>query len=383
MMKRQIVNAKIVLPSKVLEDGVCVFEDGVISYIGNERQTADETLDGAGKYLLPGFIDLHCHGGNGLDFMDATADEMTEIARFHLSHGTTTLYATTMTDTVQTIEKALDTFAQIQNPLTLAGVHLEGPWFSPAQCGAQATENMATPSVEQLEKWLTKYLFIKRISVAPELPNGMQVGKYANERGVVMSIGHTDADFDTVLQASENGYTLMTHLYSGMKGVERKNAFRIAGAVEGGLYADNLFVEIIADGRHLPESLLKYIVKIKGEDKVCLITDGTRGSGRQNGESLILGKKDGGVYAIIEDEVAKLPDRTSFAGSVATADRLFRVMMGAGFDITAVSKMSSLTPAKAMGLTDRGEIAVGKRADFVMMNKEYQIEKIIFNGEYV
>ena len=382
-MKRQIVNAKIVLPNTVLEEGVCVFEDGVISYLGNQVQTADETFDAQGNYLLPGFIDLHCHGGNGLDFMDATASEMTEIARFHLSHGTTTLYATTMTDTLEAIESALDTFAEIQNPLTLLGVHLEGPWFNPLQCGAQATQNMSTPSVSQLKKWIDKYPFIKRISVAPELPNGMEVGRYGKAQGVVMSVGHTDADFDTVVQASENGYSLMTHLYSGMKGVERKNAFRIAGAVEGGLYADNLFVEMIADGRHLPESLLKYIVKIKGEDRVCLITDGTRGSGRPNGESVVLGKKDGGVYAIIEDEVAKLPDRTSFAGSVATADRLFQVMMKAGFTITAVSKMSSGTPAKVMGLTDRGEIAVGKRADFVLMDEEYHLEKTIFNGEYI
>lgn len=382
-MKRQIVNAKIVLSNGVLEGGVLAFENGVITYIGKERTEAEETLDLGGKYLVPGFIDLHCHGGNGLDFMDATAEEMTEIARFHLSHGTTGLYATTMTDTEENIQKALDTYATVQDKSTLLGVHLEGPWFNPLQCGAQATDTMQLPSVDKLQAWVTKYPFIKRVSVAPELPQGMQVGKAGQELGVVMSIGHTDADFDTVLSASENGYSLVTHLYSGMKGVERKNAFRIAGAVEGALYADNLFVEVIADGRHLPISLLKYIVKIKGADRVCLITDGTRGSGKNNGENIILGKKDGGVYAIIEDEVAKLPDRTSFAGSVATADRLFKTMIDAGFDIVSVSKMSSSTPAKVTGLTDRGEIAVGKRADMVVLDENYQIEKVVFKGEYI
>ena len=382
-MKRQIVNAKIVLSNGLIEGGVLAFENGVITHIGKERTEADETLDLGGKYLVPGFIDLHCHGGNGLDFMDATAEEMTEIARFHLSHGTTGLYATTMTDTEENIQKALDTYATIKDKSTLLGAHLEGPWFNPLQCGAQATDTMQLPSVDKLQAWVTKYHFIKRVSVAPELPQGMQVGKAGQELGVVMSIGHTDADFDAVLSASENGYSLVTHLYSGMKGVERKNAFRIAGAVEGALYADKLFVEVIADGRHLPISLLKYIVKIKGADRVCLITDGTRGSGKNNGESIILGKKDGGVYAIIEDEVAKLPDRTSFAGSVATADRLFKTMIDAGFDIVSVSKMSSSTPAKVMGLTDRGEIAVGKRADMVVLDENYQIEKVVFKGEYI
>ncbi len=180
-MKRQIVNAKIVLPNSVLEKGVCVYEDGKIVYIGRKRQTADETVDCTGKYLLPGFIDLHCHGGNGLDFMDATESEMTEIARFHLSHGTTTLYATTMTDAMETIDKALSTYASVKNPLTLVGVHLEGPWFSPLQCGAQSTESMALPSVEQLDGLLDKYPFIKRVSLAPELPQAMAVGNRSKQ----------------------------------------------------------------------------------------------------------------------------------------------------------------------------------------------------------
>lgn len=384
-MKTQIVNAKIITPKEVIYDGVCVFEDGVIQYVGRKKQQADDTLDARGGYLTAGFIDLHCHGGTGFDFMDANALEMRAIARFHLYHGTTTLYATTMTDRQEAIEKALDTYAELgDNTLTLAGVHLEGPWLSPKQCGAQATETMQLPSMEKLAFWKEKYPFIKRISVAPELPNGMEVGKMGKELGIVMSVAHTDADFDTALQAYENGYTLATHLYSGMKGVERENAFRVAGAVEGSLFSDNAYVEIIADGRHLPVSLLRYICKVKGCDKICLVTDGTRGSGKSNGESVMLGRKDGGVYAIIEDNVAKLPDRTSFAGSVATADKLFKVMAKfARIPLVDVSKMASAVPAKVMGLTDRGEIVVGKRADLVLLDEKLEIRKVIYKGEIV
>jgi N-acetylglucosamine-6-phosphate deacetylase len=317
--------------------------------------------------------------------MDATLDEINQIAKFHLEHGTTTLYATTLAAGEETMNALSNLQTHIYNnsKSTIIGINLEGPWLNPKQCGAQNCAYMRNPNKDELIALKKQFPTIKRVCSAPELEGGYEFGRVGKELGIVMSCAHTDGNFSDMQTALNNGYNLMTHLYSGMKGVERKNAFRIAGAVEGGLYADNLFVEIIADGRHLPNSLLKYVVKIQGADRVCLITDGTRGSGKKNGESLILGKKDGGVYAIIEDEVAKLPDRTSFAGSVATADRLFKTMMDAGFEITAVSKMASSTPAKVMSLNDRGEIAVGKRADMLLLSEEYEIEKIIFNGEYV
>ena len=174
----------------------------------------------------------------------------------------------------------------------------------------------------------------------------------------------------------------MTHLYSGMKGVTRKNSFRIAGAVEAGLYFDDMFVEIIADGRHLPIELLKFIYKCKGADKICLITDAIRAGGLPNGTKTVIGSLKNGLPVIVEDDVAKLLDRQSFAGSTATADRLYRTMAQAiGKDMVALSKMASLTPARVMGWTDRGEIAVGKKADLLIMNENLEIEKVITQKE--
>ena len=383
-MKTQIINAKVILDDQILYNGVVAFNNGFITYVGNEEQQVDKTIDAKGNFLFAGFIDIHCHGGNGLDFMDATQSEMTEISKFHLKHGTTTLYATTLTDTMENIENALKVYATIENPLTLAGVHLEGPWFSPLQCGAQDTSTMSLPTVKKFEELMRKYPFIKRVSIAPELDGALEVGKCGKSWGISMSIGHTDADFDTVVKASNSGFNLMTHFYSGMRGVVRKNAYREAGAIEGGYYCDNLAVEIIADGKHLPHSLLKLIYKIKGADKICLITDGTRGSGLNDGETFMLGKLDGGTLSIIEDGVAKLPDRTSFAGSVATTDRLVRTMHDlAKVNLCEISKMASKTPAKVMGLTDRGYIAVGMRADFVFMDENLNVQKVIFKGEEV
>ena len=383
-MKKVIINAKIVTANAIIEKGVCAFSDGVIEYVGTEIQNVDDVIDAKGNYLIPGFIDLHCHGGNGLEFMDATAEEMDEIARFHLSHGTTTMLATTLAASDDETDRALCAFGEYKNKYpngTLKGVHMEGPWLNPEQCGAQNVSYMKTPDVDELKKLKEKYPFILRVAAAPELENGYEFGKAGQELGMVMSPAHTDADFNEIKKAKENGYTLMTHLYSGMKGVIRKNSFRIAGAVEAGLYFDDLFVEIIADGRHLPIELLKFIYKCKGADKICLITDAIRAGGMPNGSQTVIGSLKNGLPVIVEDDVAKLLDRQSFAGSTATADRLYRTMAQAiGKDMIALSKMASLTPAKVMGWTDRGEIAVGKRADLLIVDEQLKLEKIIFKG---
>lgn len=385
-MLKQVVNVKAVLPDGILTDATVAFENEKIVYIGKDRLSGAEISDGRGAYLLAGFVDIHCHGGAGYDFMDASAEEIEKIANFHLSHGSTTIVPTTMTDSWEHIYSALDKIAEyykIARDTVLCGAHLEGPWLSPKQCGAQSPEKMDLPSVDKLRALLKRYPFISRISVAPELENGMAVGKMADETDVVASVAHTDADYDTIIEAADNGYSLMTHLYSGMSGVTRKNAFRVAGAVEAGLYDDRLNVEIIADGRHLPTGLLKLIYKCKGADKICLITDAMRAAGLRDGEESILGRKDCGLPVIVEDEVAKTRDRQSFAGSVATTDRLVKVMLSTGIDPVNVSKMASATPARVMRLTDRGTVEVGKRADFVLMNEQTEVLKVIRGGETV
>lgn len=383
-MKTAIINAKIVTSESVLENGVCVYENENIKYVGTQMQSADKIIDAQGKYLIPGFIELHCHGGNGFEFMDATEDEYAEIAKFHLAHGTTTMLATTLAANDGETEYALETFKRYTEKYatgSLKGVHLEGPWLNPAQCGAQNVAYMKTPNIEELKALKEKYPFILRVSAAPELENGYAFGQMGKELGIVMSPAHTDAEFGEIEKAIENGYMLMTHLYSGMKGVTRKNSFRIAGAVEAGLYFDDMFVEIIADGRHLPIELLRFIYKCKGADKICLITDAIRAAGMKNGAETVIGSKKNGLPVVVEDEVAKLTDRQSFAGSTATADRLYKTMASAiGKDMVALSKMSSTTPARVMGWTDRGEIVVGKRADMLLVNEELEIEKIIFRG---
>lgn len=384
-MRTQIVNAQIVTRDQIIKNGVCTYENGVIGYVGRDVQAADKTVDAEGNYLIPGFIDLHCHGGNGAEFMDATAEEIAKIADFHLSHGTTTMLATTLAASDEETEYALRTLGEYKRNApnsTIEGVHMEGPCFNPEQCGAQNSEYMKKPSVDELRRLKREYPFILRVSAAPELEGGMSFGTEGKRLGMVMSPAHTDGDFWDMREALQNGYSLMTHLYSGMKGVTRKNSFRIAGAVEAGLYFDGYDVEIIADGRHLPIELLQFIYKCKGADKICLITDAIRASGLPNGAKTVIGSVKNGLPVIVEDEVAKLTNRQAFAGSTATTDRLYKTMaLAIGKDMVALSKMASLTPARVMGWTDRGEIALGKKADMLIIDENLEIKKILTNKE--
>ena len=373
----------------MLHNACIAFCDGIITYIGTEAVEAEKVIDAHGAYLVPGFVDIHCHGGaglqlNGIEGKRIDADGVKTIAEYHLSRGTTTLLPTTTTSSMQDIENALacvEEHLRTEKITNVAGIHMEGPWLSSAQCGAQDTKNMISPSARQLRELKEKYPSIIRVGAAPELDGGMEFGEAAKALGINASVAHSDATFAEIGVALEHGYNLMTHLYSGMKGTERKNAYRIAGAVEGGLYFDDMYVEIIADGKHLPLELLKYIYKFKGRDKICLITDAVRAAGLPNGTVI----KDGdSIVAIVEDDVAKVPDRSCFAGSAATTDRLYRTMAEAiGRDFVSLSRMASLTPARLMGFTDRGELAVGKRADIVILNDSLSVERVILNGNAV
>lgn len=386
-MKKAIINARIVCKDRVMEGGTCVFENGSIVSVGESAADFDEVIDAHGAYLIPGFVDIHCHGGMGLSFMGGDEAEFAEISKFHLSHGTTTLVATTCTSDDEETFGMLETYEKHKKSAphsTLAGVFMEGPWLSPLQCGAQATSCMKTPNGDDLKAIKEKYPFVLRVGAAPELEGGAEFGRACQELGVVASIAHTDGDFRDVERAVNNGYTLVTHLYSGMKGMERKNAYRIAGAIEAGLYFDELTAEVIADGKHLPLELLKLIYKCKTADRICLVTDASRAAGLPDGSTTTgISRADKDII-IVEDGVAKMPDRTSFAGSASTADRLYRTMAAAiGRDMVALSKMASLTPARTMGFDDRGEIAVGKRADLLIVDEDLNVQKIFLEGNEI
>lgn len=386
----KIINARILTPQRIIKEGTLIAAEGRIVYVGEQNQEVREALeiDAEGRFLAPGFIDLHVHGGGGYDFMDGTETAFLKIAETHAQYGTTALYPTTLTSEKQSLLDTLDVFESAQQRnrygAQLLGMHLEGPYFAMNQRGAQDPRYIRNPDPEEYKEVIGYSRSIKRWSAAPELEGAIELGRFLMSRNVLPAIAHTDAVYDEVVTAFENGYTLATHFYSGMSGVSRRNGYRYAGVIESGYLIDAMDVEVIADGIHLPAPLLKLIVKIKGPDRIALITDAMRAAGMPEGES-ILGGSTNGLKVIVDKGVAWLPDRSSFAGSVATADRLVRNMVHlAEVPLVDAVRMMTATPARIMGIDpQKGALVAGKDADLVLFDGQVQIHKTIIGGRVV
>ncbi|MFB5028203.1 MAG: N-acetylglucosamine-6-phosphate deacetylase [Limnochordia bacterium] len=385
-----LANGTVITPIRALHSSSVIVEGGRIAAVlpsdQVEMQEQDRVIDVGGAYIAPGFIDIHTHGAGGHDFMDGSVEAIMEAARTHLRYGTTTIMPTTLTSDLDELFDTLDKFAQAKSKLkdgpNLHGLHLEGPYFSREQAGAQDPRYIKNPDPDEYRRIVGYSGEVKRWTIAPELPGALEMGRYLSERGILCSMGHTNAVYEDVVAAVENGFRLVTHLYSAMSGVRRINAYRYAGVIESALLLDELTVEVIADGVHLPKSLLQLTYKVKGPDRICLVTDSMRGAGMPEGESILGSLKDG-QRVIIEDGVAKLPDRSAFAGSVSTSDRLVRTMVKlAEVPLVDAVKMVTLTPAKLLGIAERkGQIAPGKDGDLVVFDADINVSLVMVGGQ--
>ena len=386
----KITNGRIVTPYRIIPNGTVLLSGDTITEISERAIDAPDAveIDAGGRFVAPGFIDIHVHGGGGHDFMDGTEAAFLAIAETHARYGTTAMMPTTLTSTKEHLLKTLDLYESAHRNNTMGarflGMHLEGPYFAMSQRGAQDPRYIRDPDPDEYQEILAHSSVVKRWSAAPELKGAIEFGRYLRSKGILAAVAHTDAIYEDVLEAFENGYSLATHFYSAMSGVTRRNAFRYAGVIESAYLIDEMDVEIIADGVHLPAPLLKLIYKIKGPDRTALITDAMRAAGMPPGES-ILGSLTDGLRVIVEDDVAKLPDRTAFAGSVATADRLVRNMINlAGVPLPEAVRMMTVTPARILGVQDRkGSLLAGKDADIVIFDADIRIYRTIVGGKVV
>lgn len=385
----KIINGRIITSRRIIDHASLLISDGIITDISETKisSKADITLDAEGNYISPGFIDIHIHGGGGSDFMDSTVKDFLTIAETHLRHGTTALVPTTLTaekeDLLHTLDVYKEANARNKAGAQFMGMHIEGPYFAMSQKGAQDPRYIRKPDKKEYGEIIEKAGgIIARWSAAPEIEGAMEFGRYLQAHDILPAIAHTDAVYDDVVEAFENGYSLATHFYSGMSGVSRRNAFRFAGVIESVYLMDEIDVEMIADGVHLPVPLLQLILKIKGVDRIALITDAMRAAGTELKESILGSRKDG-LKVIVEDGVAKLPDRSSFAGSIATSDRLVRTMVNmAGVSLVEAVRMMTLTPARIMKIDKRkGSLTIGKDADILIFDENINIQSAIVRGE--
>lgn len=383
MDKLLIRNARIISDEKIFSGDLLAI-NGKIAAVGSVTETDDaEVIDAGGQYLSAGFVDIHVHGGGGYDLMDGTVEALKGMSRTHLLAGTTTMLPTMVTSP---FEKIISTVAAYKAALpecpNFAGLHLEGPFLSPKQKGAHNEALLHSPIKEETERLLAAGEgLIKRVTAAPELDGMKEFAEAMKEAGVLLSLGHSDATADVALDAFGNGFSHITHLYSATPTVRKINQVVRAGVIEAAYLDDSVTVELIADGHHAAVEALQLAVKIKGTDKVALVTDALRPAGTDVKESY-LGEICPENRVILEDGVAKLPDRSSFAGSIATCAMLLeRGVNHYRLPLASVVKMITETPACIMKLDGKGVLTAGADADLVLFGDDLKVNRVFLAGK--
>ena len=322
-MKILIKNTDIYLESSVIKSGFIIIDGKKIYSVLNEKAGINEkefkVIDAKGAITAPGYMDSHCHGGNGYDCNDGTEEAVIGMSEFYLSRGITSYYPTTSSDPLDKIEIAFDCIRKVKNNdsaggLEILGLHMEGPFINPKHKGCQAEKYILEMTDENFEIVERNADIIKRITIAPEIGKNMARITRLAEIGIVISGGHSDATYDQVREAHMRGMTMTTHLFSAMSTIRKEGPYRISGMLEASLNIDTLYTEIIGDRKHLPDELMQLAIKCKGKKMIMLCSDANRGAGKKEGGTIYTC----GQEAIIEDGVAMVPDRTAFASSITS-----------------------------------------------------------------
>jgi N-acetylglucosamine-6-phosphate deacetylase len=377
-MKRiAFINADIYTPRRIVNNGVVTVKGKKITGVGTKGEfdlKGAGIVDVRGHYLVPGFVDIHVHGGGGSDFIDGTLSAVKAAARHHCGRGTTTLLAATSTYPLNGILKALATLRKalrrdIRGAAAIEGAHLEGPFLGKREPGAQNAELILEPTPKNTKPVMEYADILKIVTLAPEANGALKFIRRLAAMGICVSIGHSGATYEEVAQAVEAGARHVTHLWSAMSTVKRVEARRFAGVLEAALERDDLTTEIIADGRHLPTSLMRLAYKAKGPEKLVLVSDAMRAAGMPEGTTYEIGGE--GQLALYEDGVGYTLDKKSFASSAISLDKAVRhLVQTVGISLMDTLTMASLTPARIAGVDDRkGSIAAGKDADLVILHR--------------
>lgn len=381
-MLKQIVNGRILTPNGWLEGGSVIIDGNKIKAVSNiDLHIVDaEIVDAKGCYVVPGGIDMHTHGGGGRDFVEGSEDAFRTAVDAHVKHGTTSIFPTISSATIPMIERACCTCTKLmeEKDSPVLGLHIEGPYLNPKQAVAQNPEWIKAPVAEEYEPLLDKYTCIKRWDEAPELPGSVEFIEACSKHGVLTALSCTHATYASVVAAHKAGLSHAAHFYNAMPVVYKEHEFKVPGTVESVYALQDMTVEVIADGKHLPPVMLRVVYKVKGVEKTALITD-----------SLAYAASSGEVtcepHIILEDGVCKTADHKSLAGSIATMDTLIRTcVLKAKIPLEDTCRMASETPAKIMGVFDRkGSIEDGKDADIMMFDNDINLTYVMQMGNVV
>lgn len=376
-----IINGTVYTPTRLIPEGIVLIEGERILDVGTTDQVPisgdTKRVDAQGAIICPGFVDIHLHGGDGADSLDGTVEAVRAVSRRHLRAGTTSFLPTTGSALLPEIWRAFDAIRDVLYATSTAtdpagarvlGIHMEGPFFEVVQRGAHRADMLRMPNAAEREKLYSYVGDLARLTIAPEREGALDIIRYLSQRGVLVAGGHSDALYEQVCVAMDAGLRHITHLWSGMSMVRRIGPKRYAGMLEAALVEEGLTGEIIADGYHLPSSLMKMAWRMKGPEKLCLVSDAMRASGLGPGEYDVCG-----TQAIVEEGagVAMTPDRTAFAGSISTLQQCVQqVVQVVGISLRDALQMATETPARILGVQERvGRLARGCYADVLILDR--------------
>lgn len=387
---RLIYNARLVSEHQANERGWLLFQQGKIAHVGEGAVPADMQkthrhtgLDADGQWLVPGFIDIHVHGADGAEVMDGHPDAIRKIARFHAKYGTTGWLPTTLTASIPALERSLAAIQQVRMAADAAdgaavlGMHLEGPFIAPEKVGAQNPAFIREPSISVLER-LTSISpgLIRKVTLAPERSNALDVIRWLTQHDIISSIGHTNGCFADTMHAIDAGATHATHLFNAMSGLHHRDG----GTVGACLVSDEVICELIADGHHVDPDVIKLVVKLKGKERIALITDAISATGKPDGQYQL-----GGLDILVKDGTSILKEGGHLAGSLLTMDAAVRRMVSrVGVSLSDAVVMASTTPARELGLSGcKGTLAIGADADVVILDEAMKVTRTIIQGQDV
>jgi N-acetylglucosamine-6-phosphate deacetylase len=364
-VKRHIHAAQAVVDTDVVSNICIEVSQGLISAISYDCTVeADRLITGT---LIPGFVDIHCHGGGGFYFSDVDATNIEKARHAHRKRGTTTLLASLVTQPIGVLEEEIQRLIPLVNKGVFAGIHLEGPYLSEARCGAHQPDLLRSPEIEELSALIDCGAgTIVMVTLAPELDGGIEAIKYLTSRSVKVALGHSQASAATTAEAFKAGASLITHFTNGMPKLEDASGTITASA----LSASDIPLEIILDGAHLSDATLT-AVKGSGKNRIILVTDAISAAGGADGHYQI-----GGLDVSVENGIARLDSNSSLAGSTLTMDIAFRNLLNSGSSLSEAVNAASTLPARTLGLNDVGSISVGKKAHLLELSTDNHITLI-------
>jgi N-acetylglucosamine-6-phosphate deacetylase len=369
-----LVNGRLVTPGGIV-DGWLETVGATITAFGPGEPPRPADRDVAGQWVVPGFVDIHVHGGAGADFTTGSPEQARRIVALHRRHGTTTMLASLVTADVETLAASIDALAGLVDEGELAGIHLEGPFLAPTRRGAHDARLLRVPEPDVVDRLVSAGpTRVRMVTLAPEQPAAIDAVRRLVDFGVVVAVGHTDATYDQTRAAIDAGAAVGTHLFNAMRPV----LHREPGPVPALLEDDRVTVELICDGVHLHPAAIRLVLRTATARRVALVTDAMAAAGAGDGDYPL-----GNRTVQVRDGVARQPDGT-IAGSTLTMDRAFRCVVDAGASVEEAVTMASTTPAEALGLADEiGSITVGRGADLVVLDRTLHVAAVMVKGSWI